>query len=248
MPTSAKPKEPVMQDLTSESADIRADQTIKIAHLELKIANLEKRLSDFVRSISTAAGLVVGVFAVIFGVVSLTYAWRFDNEVGTLHRLEDSLVKKVEAALGTIGGEPILEVLNGQRQNPDMSPVQAVMFKDKDSAPMIELRTVLANSGDAMAELSFVKIYSNSPLQLGQAGSDVAGFEFENWLTADLLNPKSLPPGVSVPYLFRWWVPEETWQQLSGNPQEHKVLLKVFYGNNKTYQKELRLMVEPGPR
>jgi hypothetical protein len=247
MPGSANPKEPIMQDLTSESAAIRADQTVKIAHLELKIDNLEKRLSDFVRSISTAAGLVVGVFAVIFGVVSLTYAWKFDNEVGTLQRLEDNLVKKVNEALGAIGGEPILDVLNRQRQNPDISPVQAVMFKDKDETPMIELSTVFANSGDAMAELSFVKIYSNSPLQIGQAGSDVAGFEFEGWVTPDLLNPKSLPPGVSVPYYLRWSVPEQTWQQLSRNPQEHKVLLKVFYGNDKTYQKELKLMLIPGP-
>jgi hypothetical protein len=236
-----------MQDLTSESADIRHDQTVKIAHLELKIDNLEKRLSDFVRSITTAATLVVGIFAVIFSVLSLTYSWKLDSEVVSLQRLEDNVVKEVDEKLGAISGEPILEVLNRQRQNPDISPVQAVMFKDKDGTPMIELSTVFANPGDAMAELSFVKIYSNSPLQIGQAGSDVAGFEFEAWLTADLLNPKSLPPGVSVPYYLRWWVPEQTWQQLSSNPQEQKVLLKVFYGNNKTYQKELKLMVVPGP-
>jgi hypothetical protein len=205
---------------------------IRIESQDNTVSVLEKRFDDIKWYFGGAATL----FTLVFAVLSVVLAMKYDSEVDGLRQFKTELREDT----GRSTAQPDVELLapNGAQSSGQDVIAKAEMNIDGNS--YLHFSQVLRNKGEGETGDIWLKLYTREPLRQRQISTDEPTFEFQGVIEPENLHPKSLPGKYSNQYFLNYKMNFDRPPPAGRYP----ALIRAYYGKGKSIQASITLVIE----
>jgi hypothetical protein len=210
-----------------------------------RIESLDKRL-DGVQSrfddVKWYIGGATGVFTLIFSVLTIMGSLNFNSQKEDLGRFETSiktdLGKYSEAPEVTLLG-PNRQQLSGQDVPGRIEACRSQACFNAKASFLLYIDFTISNSGNSSSGDMFVKLYSSEVHLFDSTSDEIRDkYAYEDHVDAKDLSPNPIPGKFSFVWHPNFWLLGEP-----PPPGRHPALVRVFYGNGRTVQAPITVVI-----
>lgn len=198
-----------------------------------EISNCLENIDNVINDIKWIAGGFLTAIIALFSVLSLILNWNFNQDKISLSELK----KDIKTELKNKNDSKInILTINNNLLNNQKIPISIEEEKTKDGMIgryYIYIRHAIENVGTDSTGPMFLKLYTNTPLELENTSIDEPDFQFNEHVYPENLKPSEIPSEYATNYFTKVYLKSN----IKPNPEiinrEHEILIKYYYGKGK---------------